>query len=343
LRIAGFGPVIGQIDFLWKKFFNDPGRQMIFPRNRFHFAPNKQRSRKKIIKIFLLILWLVSVLAGGLWFIQKGLKFFPSTDAAEQKTLLDLWNSKSYLEIVRYTENVLKKKPMDPYSLVFQGFAYFYAGVNQTTVEEKISFMDRTIIALRRAKLNEQLPLKGEVDYILGKAYYHKGVHFADLSAKYMLEAIDGRYIGQDSYEYLGLSYSVIGEYSESLKYFLKAIESNPTDLLFLTVAQTYYQLGDKVAAEEYLMRAVNKSTDPALTQKARFLLGDIYFQNKEYIKSEEQYVKILENNPQSPDAYFFLGEIYHALGDTVKARASWRRTLRIDPNYFGALRRLYN
>jgi tetratricopeptide (TPR) repeat protein len=332
-----------QIDFLCKKFFNDCGRQMIFPRNRFRFAPNKQRSRKKIGKTLLLILGLAAIGGGGTWFVQKGLKFFPASDAAEQKTLLTLWNSKSYQEIIRITENTLKKKPMDPFSLVFHGFAYFYSGVNQTTAEEKISHMDKSIISLRRAKLHEQLPLKGEVDYILGKAYYHKGIHYADLSIQYMLAAIDERYIGQDSFEYLGLSYSVIGEYSESLNYFLKAIESNPTDLLFLTVAQTYYQLGDKSAAEEYLMRAVNKSTDPVLTQKARFLLGDIYSQNKEYIKSEEQYNKILENNPQSPDAHFFLGEIYHALGDTVKARALWRRTLRIDPNHFGALRRLYN
>jgi tetratricopeptide (TPR) repeat protein len=70
--------------------------------------------------------------------------------------------------------------------------------------------------------------------------------------------------------------------------------------------------------------------------------LGDIYFQNKECLKSEEQYLKVLDVNPMSPEAYFSLGEIYSALGDTVKARASWRRTLRIDPNHYGALKRLY-
>ena len=90
-------------------------------------------------------------------------------------------------------------------------------------------------------------------------------------------------------------------------------------------------------------MRAINKSQDAVLIEKARFLLGDIYFQNKEYIKSEEQYLKVLEGRPQNPDSHFHLGEIYAALGDMVKARASWRKALRIDPNHFGALRRLYN
>ncbi len=316
---------------------------MMLPQNRFNFTPNKQRRRAKILKILVLLAGSAAAFAGGTALYRLGLRYVSSSDAVDHKTIRLLWEEKNYGEIIRVTDSILKKNPMDPHALVFNGFANFYTGVNQTSAEDKIFYIDAAVKSLRRAKLHSRPPLRGEADYILGKSYYHKGLHYADLSARYMLDSIQEKYIGQDSYEYLGLAFSSLGEYGESLKYFLKAGENNPSDLLFLTLAQTYYQLGDKASSEEYLMRAVNKSQDPLLTEKARFLLGDIYFQNKEYIKSEEQYLKVLEMNPQSPDTHFHLGEVYAALGDGVKARAYYRRALRIDPNHFGALRRLYN
>ncbi len=315
---------------------------MIYPGGRFRFMPNKSRRRKRIAKIFL-FLCVAGLLGTGVsWFVKQGFKYMPSSDSTERKKVLSLWESKNYQEIIKVTDGLLEKKPMSSYNLIFNGFAHFYTAVNQATVEEKNAHIEKAIVALRRARLHDRIPLSGEVDYVLGKAYYQKGMYYADLSAQYMLSSIERQYVGQDSYEYLGLAYSNLGNHAESLKYFLKAIESSPTDLLFLTVAQSYYQLGDKASCEEYLMRAINKSSDSRLVQKARFMLGDIYFQNKEYLKSEEQYQKILENNSQSSDAYFCLGEIYFAMGDNLKARAFWRRTLRIDPNHFGALRRLY-
>jgi len=316
---------------------------MKLPQNRFNFTPNKQRRRAKIVKFLFHLVGAGVLAAGTVSLYHIGVKYLPVSSASDHKTILSLWETKNYAEIIRLTESLLKKKPMDPYGLVFNGFAHFYTGVNQTTTEDKISHIAASITSLRRARLHAKPPLRGEVDYILGKAYYHKGLHYADLSARYMLSSIERKFVGQDSYEYLGLAFSNTGDYAESLKYFLKAGENNPSDLLFLTLAQTYYQLGDKAASEEYLMRAINKSQDAVLIEKARFLLGDIYFQNKEYIKSEEQYLKVLEGRPQNPDSHFHLGEIYAALGDMVKARASWRKALRIDPNHFGALRRLYN
>lgn len=315
---------------------------MIYPQNRFNFAPNIQRRRKSIGKFLLIFLLVLLGIGAGSWGVRKGMKYFPVSDSSEQKAILSLWNEKNYQEIIRLTDQGLKKKPMDAYLLVFHGFANFYTGVNQASTEDKIDHIDKAIISLRRARLHTKLPLAGEVDYVLGKAYYHKGVYYSDLSVHFMKEAMEENYIGQDTYEYLGLGYTNLSDYTESLKYFLMALEATPTDLLYLTVAQTYYQIGDKKSAEEYLMRGINISRDAAVSQKARFLLGDIYFQNKEYLKAEEQYLKILESNSQNPDAYFYLGEIYSALGDTVKARASWRKTLRIDPNHYGALKRLY-
>ena len=202
--------------------------------------------------------------------------------------------------------------------------------------------MDKAIVSLRRAKLNDHLPLEGEINYILGKAYFHKGGAFSDLSVRYLEESIQKGYLGADTYEYLGLGYTNLADLENALKYFQKALESNSSDLLLLTIAQTYYQLGDKPKAEEYLMRSINKSQDPSVEQRARYLLGDLYFQNKEYLKAEEQFQKVLVLNTQHADANYYLGEIYAALGDQVKARAFWRKAVRINPKHYGALKRLY-
>jgi tetratricopeptide (TPR) repeat protein len=89
-------------------------------------------------------------------------------------------------------------------------------------------------------------------------------------------------------------------------------------------------------------MRSINKSQDPSVEQRARYLLGDLYFQNKEYLKAEEQFQKVLVLNTQHADANYYLGEIYAALGDQVKARSFWRKAVRINPKHYGALKRLY-
>jgi tetratricopeptide (TPR) repeat protein len=258
------------------------------------------------------------------------------------KTLLSLWEARDYQEIIRVTEDELQRNPMDAGCLVFNGFAHFYTGVNQTITEEKLAHIDAAIRSLRRVRLYDKPPLEGEVEYVLGKAYYQKGEYYSDLSVQYMVSSLDKNFIGLDSYEYLGLAYNTLGEYDKSITYLLKASEQAPSDLLYLVLAQTYYQTGDRAAAEEYLDRAINKSSDSALTQKARSLLGDIYMQRGEFLKAEAQYLKIIEQNPQNADAHFYLGEVYYNLGDPIKARASWRRAVRIDPNHFGARTRLY-
>jgi tetratricopeptide (TPR) repeat protein len=316
---------------------------MRFPRKRFDFVSHKPRSRLHIGKILLFLLIASAIGTGGFWFFTKGLDYISLSNASVRETILALWDARDYQEIIRITEDELRKNPMDAYNLIFNGFAYFYTGVNEIITEEKLAHIDAAITSLRRVRLYEKPPLAGEVEYVLGKAYYQKGEYYSDLSVQYMTSSIEKDFVGQDSFEYLGLAYNNLGDYEKSINYLLKAGETNPSDLLFLALAQTYYQTGDKTAAEEYLMRAINKSQDSSLIQKARSLLGDIYLQNKEYLKSEEQYLKIIEANPQNAaDAHFYLGEIYLNLGDTVKARAFWRRAARIDPNHSGALGRLY-
>jgi tetratricopeptide (TPR) repeat protein len=318
------------------------GYQMIIPGKRFRFSTFKVQKRARFIRSVILFVAVAGILGGGLYFAGRAGLSALLNRAPSPKTLISLWESKKYGDIIQETQEELKKNAMDPQALIFGGFANFYTGVSKTAMEDKIPYLDRSIQQLRRALLVKSIPLKGEVDYVLGKAYYHKGSQYYDLSAKYMLASFDNGYTGEDSHEYLGLAYSGMARYDVSVKYFLTAIERHPSDLLYLTLAQTYYQMSDFPSAEEYLQRCINRSSDTILLQKAHSLLGNIYMQRKEYLKAQEEYLKLIEYNSKSTEAHFNLGEIYFALGDSVKARAEWRNTLKVDPRHYGALKRLY-
>ena len=113
--------------------------------------------------------------------------------------------------------------------------------------------------------------------------------------------------------------------------------------MLYLVLAQTYYQLGEIENSEQYLNWTLDKTADFSVEQKARFLLGNILIEKKEYLKAEEEYRKILEKNNKAADAHYYLGDIYDKLGDSVKARYEWRKCLEIDSYHYGAKLKLYN
>ncbi|HSV56467.1 MAG TPA: tetratricopeptide repeat protein, partial [Magnetospirillaceae bacterium] len=80
---------------------------------------------------------------------------------------------------------------------------------------------------------------------------------------------------------------------------------------------------------------------DVVVREKSRFLLGDLYRERKDFRLAEEQYRLILEENPRSADAHFYLGLIWRDKGDPVRARASWRRAVSLDPMHIAARQEL--
>ncbi len=248
-----------------------------------------------------------------------------------------------YEGINRILEPVLTENPLNQEALIYNGFSFFYRGIAKFTLEDKIPLFNEAIENLRKADIQNDYPLKGSVRYILAKTYYHKGRYYADLSVEYMLSALELGYTGEDSYEYLGLAYSELAEYENSVIYFEKALEQKQSDTLYLVLGQTYFTMEDFVKAEETLMRCINAGDDPGTLQKARFLLGRIYFNRGEYLKAEDQYREILKKNPGSADSHYYLGSIYAELNDNIKARAEWRKALEIDPTHHGARQKLYN
>ena len=315
---------------------------MKFPENRYQFS--NRREKKRVGKRWILVVViLVFVLGGTGTFLM--IRFSGSGGGkkrSEIELIYEYWQAKKYDSVIELCSKVRAEEPLQPRALALAGFAYFYKSLGEYSMEDKLTLVDNSIFTLRKARIIENRPYKAEIEYILGKAYYHKGKFYLDQAIKHIKNSIDLGYVAEDSYEYLGLAYSEINQYEESVTYFLKALEKQETALLHLTLAQAFYRLNDKTSAEEHLLRAINKAGEPTIENKSRFLLAQIYTDGNAYLKAEKQYMQILDDNPQSADAHYYLGEIYAKMDDSIKARAEWRKALQIDPSHYGARFRYY-
>jgi len=291
----------------------------------------------------------VSLAAGAVILLALGAFWATSalskrvTVGPSQINVLELWNNGSYDEILANGKEELKRLPLDSGTLVFSGFAAFHKGVAEVSVEKKLPLINQSVVLLRKALLLPNVPLQPEIHYILGKAYFHKGKFYADLAIRHLLKAREMGYSAADMNEYLGLSYSLVARFTEASEYFLKAVEKTPSDLLLWTLGQTYFQMQRYDDAVRYLRQSIDKTKDRALEQRCRFLLGEIFTKTKQYPLAQAEYEVILEKNPNSADAHFYLGEISFAEGNKDAARAEWRRAFKIDPLHFNANQRLFN
>ncbi len=316
---------------------------MYLPESRYGFSAERTRNRRRII---LLILVASALCVGGgvtAYFVSSSPGQRIVEDTAGPVSVYDLWEDQEYGKVVAYSNRVLYEEPMNAEALMFHGFARFYQALGEFSMEDRLGFIDESIVSLRKARIPDNHPFPAKVEYVLGKAYYHKGRYYMDQAAHFLESALKNGVEADDIYEYLGLTYGQLEQYEKSAEYFEIAVERNSSDLLYLTLSQTYYKLARIPKAEEYLIRTINRTEDVSIEEKSRFLLGQIYIDKEDYLKAENQYKMILEKDPRSADAHFQLGEIYVELGDSIRARSEWRKALQIDPSHYGARLRYYN
>lgn len=275
------------------------------------------------------------------FFQTQAFGFLRYNEVQERQEMHELWEQGQYGDIIERSRRVLSETPLDDSALVLGGFSHFYDGVNQASDEQRREYLDRSVRLLRKALVLRRTPLEPQVHYVLGKAYYHLGDFYYDLAIEHIEESLDQDYVADDTYEYLGVSYAHLGRYEESVESFETALDRDPSDLLYLTVAETYMKAGRPQEAESYLTEAMNATDEDFLVQRARFMLGEVYIQDDELDEAQEQFELIIESNAQSAEAHYQLGRVYDLKEDTERARYEWRETIRIDPNHAGALQEL--
>jgi len=311
-------------------------------RNYDHFRTGqRKRGVRPILIPVLLCLLVLAVLLLFLLHVPARL-FGPALVRQPPGKLPDLFKGEKYDEVIASADTILKGDPLNTVALSYKGFASFYRAVSQNALEEKMPYLDQSIVALRRARL-AGTPFSGETDYVLGKAYFNKGKYYYDLAISSMESSLARGYVQKDSHEYIGQAYAQLGDYEKGMEHFLVALRDDSGDLLLLTIGQTYYQMKRSSDAVDYLLRTLNKTEDKDIEERARILLGGIYLDTNELFKAEEQFAAIVAIDPRSADAHFNLGEVYAKMNDPVKARAEWRNALIIDPSHYGAKLRYYS
>lgn len=286
-------------------------------------------------------IFIAAAIVIGLLFFFIGLQnrtvHLPFSD--EGVSYSEMWEKKQYAQIIEYGNAVLEKNPMERNTLIFTGYSYFYQGISILDMEERNSCMEKAVVLLRRALLTEGKE-NADVMYVLGKAYYHLGFYYCDLSVKYLTAALNSGCDSKDIYEYLGLAYSKLDMTDHAVENFEKSLEINPSDILTLTLAQEYIKAGNFDKAGFYLDKA---GTDNAVLKEKKLILqGQRYIGLAEYDKAAESFDKVLNLNPGSADAYYYMGEMYEAKGEMQKAKAQWRKAYNLNPDHYKSKLKLF-
>lgn len=310
--------------------------------------PTFVRRKSRLLVHLFVALVLASLIGVGTFF---GLRLINNhiNNELSVRTLDKFWNggdSPDYENVYKISSLILKKEPFNNAALTYHGYASFYLAVSQLDTSSAQDYLDESINSIRMALLNAKKRLVPQLEYMLGKAYFHKNkiasyYYYSDLVVKYLTVAKNDGYKTDDIAEYLGLSYASLGMTMESIASFTEALLSRESDSLLLSIAEQYNKTGQNKAASQYLYRIINASENDDILMKSKILLGNIFLEEDDYDSAEVEFNDVLVKNENSVDAHYGLGVIYERRGDMVRARAEWRRALRIQANYQPAMQKL--
>lgn len=300
----------------------------------------KSKLIPSLIVTFLVLIVVVAASVFAIKIIRHHLKDAPSVSALEAA-----WSEYNYSSVYDISHKLLQENPYDNRALIYHGYASFYLAMSQTDTSLAQNYLDEAINCMRIALYKAKKQIRPQLEYMLGKAYFYKNTitsyYYADLALKYLSLSKEHGYQADDTAEYMGLSYAALGEPMESIAAFSEALLVRESDSLLLSIAEQYYKAGQATAAKQYLFRIKNESSDDDVVLKSRNLLGTIYIDEKNYDEARTEFEAILKKNQNSADAFYGLGVIYEKQGDLVKARAEWRKALRVQVNHALALEKM--
>ena len=298
------------------------------------------RSRDKWKKVLVTVLFGVIILV-ILSFTPSIFSGFGGHRGNERRQLREFFESGAFETAFLQSKEMLINRPLDTFILTIHGFSAYQLAIAQINKFDTLSYIDDSIWSLRKALLSRENTLDGRLFYVLGKAYFHKGPEYADLAVHYLERARTSLFRAADIPEYLGLSYAALGDYRNSIAAFSEALADEPSDLLLFSITRSYESLEEFESAKAYLIRCLDVSRDSNTLNAARLLLGDILMKTGDLEGAEAEFIRVTEDGSDNADAHFQLGELYALQGDLTRARAEWRRAIRIDPAHIPARRRL--
>lgn len=303
------------------------------------------KRKSKLLKRIMFFALLVSLISAAAYFSWRWLDS-KINNGNSVINLKSKWKEYNYQQVYDISSAILYKKPFNTTARTYNGYAAFFLAVSSSDIVQSLSYLDESINSLRIALQGARFSSLSQIEYMLGKAYFYKDLqssyyYYADLAIDYLLRAKKHGYKADDIPELLGLSYASLGMTMESISAFTVALPVRESDILLLSIAEQYHNVGQDNAAEQYLFRISQNCKDEQIILKSHLLQGDIYLRQGNFDEAEKEFNFILEKNENSADALYGLGVVYESRGDVAKARAEWRRVLRIQNNHPLALKKM--
>lgn len=311
----------------------------------FRSRNGRRRGTKKTI-ILIVAGLLIVALSAGIYFAvhdaSPGQSDGSSPKAVPKSQILDAWAKGDKAQTLELARSSLATRPLDPFYLSFDGIAAYYLSFEKPEGDEKQSLLDDAVFSLRKSLVaDNNLPIKAQVEYVLGKAYYQKGSPWYDLAAVYLTKSVEHGYQGSDTEQYLGLVYAGMSDHEKAVQHFESALTKDSSDILMLSAAVSYKELGNVAKADELLSKVIQSASDAVVVQRSRFMLAEMAMNAGDFRKAEGLYQSIIDADPRSAEAWYQLGVVYDAMKDPIRARAAWRKVTAIDPNNIEARKKL--
>ena len=261
--------------------------------------------------------------------------------------LYDYWKKNDIERVYEISGKILQKNVFQKTALTFRGYSAFkLAMANIANINDAQVYIDEAINKLRIAIQISDGKAQGQSYYVLGLAYFYRNKlasshYYADLAIKYLLEARERNYRSDDISELLGLCYAGLGETQNCIQALSEALLVHESDSLLYNLAKEYYSISERAVAKQYLERVLMTSTDDEVKINSRTILGKIYIEEENYDAAQKEFEAILEKNVNFADAHYGLGILYEKRGDNAKARAEWRKCLKLQVKHPGALQKL--
>jgi len=318
---------------------------MAFPHNRSTRPRSKgfrSRQSSKGAVLLIILAGFVGISAVALLVTRGAPVSFAATDASgEARDLAPLWEEGRYDALIEQTERILAREPMDAYALLFNGLSNYYASLSEQDGEQSKHYLERARTSLRRALVLPEHPYQGHLEYVLGMTYYHMGTAYAAYAVDYLERSLSTGFVGPEVHEYLGLAYAELEQYEQSVGHFEQALDDSGREALYITLIRSYLDADYTEEALETARFAAEALDDEYLRAEAKLLLGRTYLELDRLAEAQEELESVTEQDLESADAHYWLGQVFSRMEDHVRARAEWRNAISIEPNHAEALKQL--